>query len=56
LYFETAYNQGDTLIEKKLTWKMRKYFYILTVRQPKSGEAITSMEKLIWDPQHFGDE
>jgi hypothetical protein len=56
LYFETAYNQGDTLVEKKLTWKMRKYFYILTVRQPKSGKAITSMEKLIWDPQHFGDE
>lgn len=56
LYFETVYNQGDTLIEKKLTWKMRKYFYILTVKQPKSGNAITSMEKLIWDPQHFGDE
>src|SRR5688572_28274585 len=56
LYFETAYNQGDTLIEKRLTWKMRKYFYILTVKQPKSGNAITTMEKLIWDPQHFGDE
>lgn len=56
LYFETVYNQGDTLIEKKLTWKMRKYFYILTVKQPKSGNSITSMEKLIWDPQHFGDE
>ena len=56
LYFETVYNQGDTLVEKRLTWKMRKYFYILTVRQPKSGNAITTMEKLIWDPQHFGDE
>lgn len=56
LYFETVYNQGDTLVEKKLTWKMRKYFYILTVKQPKSGNAVTSMEKLIWDPQHFGDE
>lgn len=56
LYFETVYNQGDTLIEKKLTWKMRKYFYILTVKQPKSGNVITNMEKLIWDPQHFGDE
>lgn len=56
LYFETVYHQGDTLVEKKLTWKMRKYFYILTVKQPKSGNAITTMEKLIWDPQHFGDE
>jgi hypothetical protein len=56
LYFETAFSQGDTLIEKKLNWKMRKYFYILTVKQPKSGNAITSMEKLIWDPQLFGDE
>lgn len=56
VYLETVYNQGDTLIEKRLTWKMRKYFYILTVKQPKSGNAITTMEKLIWDPQHFGDD
>jgi hypothetical protein len=56
LYFETVYNQGDTLIEKRLTWKIRKYFYILTVKQPKSGNPVTTMEKLIWDPQHFGDE
>lgn len=56
LYFETAYNRGDTLVEKKLTWKTRKYFYILTVKQPKSGNAITTMEKLIWDPQHFADQ
>jgi hypothetical protein len=56
IYLETAWSQGDTLIEKTLTWKMRKYFYILTVKQPKSGNVITTMEKLIWDPQHFGDE
>jgi len=55
LYLETAASQGDTLIEKKLTWKMRKYFYIVTIKHPKSGDPVTTMEKLIWDPQHFAD-
>jgi hypothetical protein len=55
IYMETAFNQGDTFVEKKLTWKMRKYFYVLTIEQPKNGQPITTYEKLIWDPQHFGD-
>jgi hypothetical protein len=56
IYFETAYSKGDTVVEKKYTWKMGQYFYILTIQQPKSGKSITSLEKLIWDPQHFADE
>lgn len=56
LYIEAGYTRGDTTIEKKLTWKMKKYFYVLTIKQPKEGKPVTTMEKLIWDPQHFGDE
>lgn len=55
IYMETVSNSGDTLIEKKLNWKMRKYFYVLTIKQPKTGDPITTMEKLIWDPEHFAD-
>jgi hypothetical protein len=56
IYMETASNEGDTIVEKRLTWKMRQYFYVLTRKQPKTGDPITTMEKLIWDPQHFGDQ
>jgi hypothetical protein len=56
IYMETAISQGDTIVEKRLTWKVRKYFYVLTIKQPKTGDPITTMEKLIWDPQHFGDK
>jgi hypothetical protein len=55
IYMITNTQQGDTLVEKKMTWKMRKYFYVLTIKQPKTGNSITTMEKLIWDPQHFAD-
>ncbi|WP_205508646.1 hypothetical protein [Longitalea arenae] len=55
IYMEREYNSGDTAISQKLTWKMQAYFYILTIRQPKNGPPVTSMEKVIWDPQHFGE-
>jgi hypothetical protein len=56
IYMETVSSRGDTLVEKKLTWKMRQYAYVLTIKQPATGDPITTMEKLIWDPQHFGDK
>jgi hypothetical protein len=55
IYMERSFNSGDTSIEQKLTWKMMEYFYVITIRQPKNGPAVTSMEKVIWDPQHFAD-
>ena len=47
IYMETMSNQGDTLVEKRFTWKFRKYFYVITRKQPATGEPVTSMEKLI---------
>jgi hypothetical protein len=55
IYMERSFSSGDTAIEQKLTWKMMEYFYVITIRQPKNGPAVTSMEKVIWDPQYFAD-
>lgn len=54
-YFEKEWMAGDTAIQQKLTWKTRQYFYIITMRQPPKGTPTTSIEKLIWDPEYFGE-
>lgn len=53
-YFEREYRSGDTAIQQKLTWKTRQYCYVITLRQPASGSPSTQVEKLIWDPEQFG--
>jgi hypothetical protein len=55
VYMEREFTSGDTLIQQKLTWRMQEYFYIISMRQPKTGPAVTSMEKVIWDPQFFAE-
>jgi hypothetical protein len=55
IYMERVFTSGDTAIQQKLTWKMQTYFYIITLRQPKNGPAVTSMEKAIWDPEYFAE-
>ena len=55
VYMEREFSSGDTVIQQKLTWKMQEYFYIISMRQPKNGPAVTSMEKVIWDPQFFAE-
>lgn len=54
-YLEKEWAAGDTTIQQKLTWKTNQYFYIVTIRQPKQGPPITSIEKLIWDAEQFGE-
>ena len=53
IYMEKEWSAGDTLVRQKLTWKMKQYFYIITIREPQSGTPVTSIEKLIWDPFQF---
>jgi hypothetical protein len=55
IYMEREFSSGDTAISQKLTWKMQAYYYIVTIRQPKNGPAVTSMEKVIWDPAYFAE-
>jgi hypothetical protein len=55
IYMEKEFTNGDTAIQQRFTWKMQEYFYIITVKQPKDGPAVTTMDKVIWDPQFFGE-
>jgi hypothetical protein len=55
VYMEKNFTNGDTSIQQRFTWKMQEYFYIITMKQPKSGPAVTTMDKVIWDPQFFAE-
>jgi hypothetical protein len=56
IYMEKETASGDTLIHQKLTWKCQEYFYTITIKQPNNGPAVTTMEKVIWDPERFAEE
>ena len=56
VYMEHAFKQGDTLVQQKLTWKLKQYFYILTIRQPATGDAVITNEKVIWNPEKFRED
>lgn len=53
-YLERSYSSGDTAIHQKLTWKTQQYFYIVTIKEPNKGNPTTTVEKMIWDPEQFG--
>jgi hypothetical protein len=56
IYMEREFTRGDTSFQQKLTWRAGAYFYTITLQQPNNGPAVTSMEKVIWDPQYFSEE
>jgi len=56
IYMERDFIRGDTSFHEKLTWKTGEYFYIISLQQPNNKPAVTSIEKVIWDPQHFSEE
>jgi hypothetical protein len=56
IYMEREFNRGDTAFHQKFTWKTGAYFYIISLQQPNHGPAVTSMEKVIWDPQYFSED
>jgi hypothetical protein len=55
IYMEKEFMSGDTVIQQRFTWKMQGFFYIITMKQPKNGPAVTTMDKVIWDPQYFAE-
>ncbi|MBO9633314.1 MAG: hypothetical protein J7578_09365 [Chitinophagaceae bacterium] len=55
IYIEKALREGNDYVQQKLTWVIEKYFYILTIRHPEKGDPVTSVEKVIWDPQSYAD-
>jgi hypothetical protein len=56
VYMEKKYFHGDTTIDQKLSWRMKHYFYILTMLEPKKGKPVTKVDKVIWEPQDFTNE
>lgn len=55
IYYEKEFKDGNDFVQQKLTWVIEKYFYTLTTRHPQKGEPVTSVEKVIWDPQSYAD-
>lgn len=55
IYYEKEFKEGNDFVQQKLTWVIEKYFYILTIRHPEKGEPVTTVEKVIWDPQSYAD-
>jgi hypothetical protein len=53
IYMEKEFRDGQDFVQQKLTWVIEKYFYILTIKHPQQGSPVTSIEKVIWDPQSY---
>jgi len=45
IYLEKRYDHGDTMITRKLYWKPKRNFQIITVK-PSGKDEIT---KVVWD-------
>lgn len=56
IYMEKSYNNQDTLVQEKLTWKMNAYFMIIEMKQGPGGQNWSSVRKVIWDPRYFTDD
>lgn len=56
LYMEKEWNENDTLVSQKLTWKFKAYFMIVTIKQPRQGAVITHVTQVIWRPDLFSEE
>jgi hypothetical protein len=50
IYLEKTFSSGDTVIIKKLLWRAKKSFLIITSLQPPQKSAIVRQVKAVWDP------
>lgn len=51
IYLEKAFKKDDTLIIKKLLWKTRKSFQIVTSKQFSNKSHEPEQLKVVWDPE-----
>lgn len=49
VYMEKIINKNDTLIIKKMIWKARRNFNIITSIQPLGKKAVIKQLKIVWD-------
>jgi hypothetical protein len=51
IYMEKIFSQGDTQVVKKLLWKAKKNFLIITTLQPPGKAPDMRQIKVVWDPE-----
>ncbi len=51
IYIEKNFSAVDTLIQKKMLWRAKKSFLIVTTLQPPGKPAIIRQEKVVWDSE-----
>lgn len=56
VYLEREYRKGDTLCRENMTWKMQKYYIIVSWKEPPGAGSSTRIQKVIWDPEDFADD
>lgn len=51
IYLEKVFSRGDTVVVKKMYWKAKRSFLIVTILQPpgKDKEPIVDQLKVVWD-------
>ena len=49
IYLEKVINKNDTLVIKKMIWKARRNFNIITSTQPLGKKAVIKQLKIVWD-------
>jgi len=49
IYLERSFSSGDTIVQKKMYWKARQSFLIVTSLQLPGKEALFSQLKVVWD-------
>lgn len=51
IYLEKSIKKNDTLITKKLLWKTRKNFQIVTIREFSDKRPEIEQLRVVWDPE-----
>jgi len=51
IYLEKSIRKNDTVITKKLLWKTRKSFQIVTIRQILDKKPEIEELRVVWDPE-----
>jgi hypothetical protein len=49
IYMEENINKKDTSVIRKMYWRARKSFQIITIMQPENRPAISQQLKVVWD-------
>jgi len=49
IYMETIDNKNDTLVTKKMYWRARKSFEIITILQSNNQPILSNQLKVVWD-------